>query len=253
MTFAHFFTLLAAMAVALPAAALEPEELGGLRIYSLFAEGCAAIAYAPVPTYQTPGGLRAGRLILDHPEYAKESQKACSFRPKALLQLEGSTVTRDVLTLEVGYEEPGLSIFAVQQGQGTAWYQGKSEQSTFWVKASDIRGAQYLSFENDLVFGVTLLTESCDARGRCQPLPAKVQELAVEAGNYNVETCYGNAYVFSDYDAKVVTLPTGRKAYKVQLAPSLVAKFGKELPLELLVPTYDFRGKWTGFHYSRGC
>ncbi len=225
----------------------EDMPLGGLRVPTLFAAECMAIPFEPADVFDAPGGLRIGQLVLDHPEYARKTTSTCSFRPVAYLRAEGRGSLVDIRRMEVGYEEPSLAVFKVSQHMGVFWVQGRTPTGSFWVPVTS--GRQYLSLERDLVQGLALLSESCDNEGRCQPLPESTVKLAQKAGEQRQDTCYGNAYDI----VTSVTLPDGRRAYEVQLAEALEPKYGKSLPLKALVPTRDYRGRWTGFFYSRGC
>lgn len=221
--------------------------LGGVRLPTLFAAECQAIPYAPVDVFDAPEGLRIGQLVLDHPEYARKTTTACSFRPAARLKPEGLGNLLPVQVGEVGYEEPALVAYQVQTRNNQLWVQGHSNTGAFWLPVQ--RGAQYVSLEQDLVQGLARFSETCDQWGRCTPVADNVQRLAAHAGEERADSCYGNAY---DIEG-VVTLPDGRRAYRVRLAETLEPKYADKLPLQALVPTYDYQRRWTGFFYSRGC
>ena len=196
-----------------------------------------------------------GRLVLDRPELAAQDQESCDERPVAQLERPGMPPVA-VDTLEVDYGEPAMAVLEVAGKQSSRWYRGRAGGITFWVRAQASKGArepQYLSFEHNLVFGIERIPEACDSTGRCRPISKEVQDLAAKAGQENEGTCYGNAYGFAEEVPDVVKLPGGRNAYRVVLDPALVPKYGKHLPLQLLVPTYDSSGAWTGFFYARGC
>lgn len=225
----------------------DPGVLGGLRAPTLFAPECLAIAYEPVEVFDSPEGLRIGHLVLDHPEYARKTQSSCSFRPVAHFRPEGRANMLPVHLMDVGYEEPALAVFKAQPLSSRLWVQGRTQLGHFWVPVD--QGRQYLSLERDLKQGLGSFTETCDELGRCTPVAARVEQLALQAGEERQDTCYGNAY---EVEA-IVTLPGGRAAYQVRLATTLEPKYEGKLPGTAFVPTYDFRGKWTGFFYSRGC
>lgn len=238
----------------LSAAATEPQILGGLSLPTLYAPECQAVPYEAITAYQAPGGLRLGKLVLDHPEYARESRSSCSFRPRVHLQPEGLNNLLPVVSIAVGYETPAMAVLETRRIGSVSWYRGQAENSSFWVRDEPEPSATlYRSYERHLVFGVALVSERCDEHGRCQPTTQSLQELAAQAGAERQDSCYGNAYDFVDSAEPLVTLPQGRKAYKVRLAPALAVKYGGKLPAELLVPTYDYHGQWTGFFFSRGC
>ncbi len=224
-----------------------PAELGGLRLPTHFAPECMAIPYEPLPVYDAPGGLRIGLLVLDHPEYARRTTRVCSFRPQPFFEVENNKRRVPVSVLEVGYEEAALSVYEVRTHQGVLWARGRTEQSNFWLPVSN--GAQYVSYERDLAQGLERFTEQCQPDTGCRPVSRELEALVRQAGEERRDGCYGNAY---DIEA-VVDLPGGRRGYRVRLAESLVPKYQGRLPEETVVPTYDYRGRWTGFFFSRGC
>ncbi len=229
--------------------------LGGLRMPALYSAGCQAIDYHPVATYQTPGGLRTGKLVLDHPEFAQETQESCSFRPSVRMRPEGFNREMTVASVEVAYEEPALAVFEVRRTASGTWFRGLADDIAFWVRSEDAGDrAQYFSYEKGLVQAVGTLSEACDDEGHCSPLPHDIQLLADEAGAERADSCLANAYDFMTEDGpSIEVLPNGRHVYHIRLAASLTVKYGKLLPAELRVPTYDYSGRWTGFYLSRGC
>lgn len=235
--------------------ALEPAVLGGLSLPTLYAPACRAVPYAAVTIYQSPGGLRIGKLVLDHPEYARETRASCSFMPRVMLQPEGLNNQLAVESIEVGYETPAMAVYETRRNGDRTWYRGQAENGSFWVPSNgEPYPTRYRSYERHLAMGVVLLSERCDELGRCQPTPPALQELAEQAGAERRDSCYGNAYEFSGaVEEALVSLPQGRRAYRVRLASELAVKYTGKLPAELLVPTYDYRGRWTGFFFSRGC
>lgn len=225
----------------------QPAELGGLRMPTHFAPECMAIRYSPVAVYESPGGLRIGKLVLDHPEYALKTLKSCSFRPKAQLEPEGSMNLQDVNVIEVGYEEPALAVYETRTHLGVLWVRGRTRMNTFWLPVA--AGREYLSYERELVQGLESLSEMCEEPEGCKPVSDLKRKLAERAGAERADSCYGNAYDIEE----LVQTPSGRWAYRVRLAESLIPKYGGKLPQEAIVPTYDYRGRWTGFFLSRGC
>ncbi len=93
------------------------------------------------------------------------------------------------------------------------------------------------------------MPETCTAQGRCTPTTASLQALVEQAGAAR-PGCYANAY---DIAGPMQVLPGGRRVYRVRLAPELTSAWGRRLPMEALVPTYDQQVRWTGFFYPRGC
>jgi hypothetical protein len=229
--------------------AREPADLGGLAIPSLSTPGCQAIAYQPVAVYDQPAGHPIGHLVLDHPEWARDGAGECDARPMIELAVQGQPAA-PVVTREVAYEHAVPAIFETRVHQGAAWYQVRSATGQLaWLNATAHPDWAYQSLASDLVQGLAQLPERCTAQGRCEPTPPELQALVQRAGAAR-PGCYGNAY---DIVGPVITLPGGRQAYRVSLAPELVAAWGKRLPLQALVPTYDRQQQWTGFFVARGC
>lgn len=249
MTASHALPVLALLALATGASAAEPAVLGGLRLPTLLTGECPAVAFKPVAAYlHADYGEPLGRLVLDRPELAAKDQPSCSARPVVHFQPAGGARGPKVEMVEVGYEELALAVYATRRHAGQLWVKGRTQAgASFWVEAPI--GAEYLSYERDLVQDLERFTETCDERGRCTPVLPRLQALAREAGQAREDTCYGNAFDITE----VFTLPGGRAAYRVRLAESLVPQYGSTLPREALVPTYDRSGTWTGFFYSRGC
>jgi hypothetical protein len=160
-----------------------------------------------------------------------------------------------VAVVEISRDEQGLAVLEVRKTGSGTWYRAQAENVSFWVRANEPgTTTRFLSYEQHLVSGVGLLSENCDELGRCKPLSQDVQALADQAGAERADTCFANAYEFTQEEgASVVVLPNGRKAYRLRLAEAIAPKYGKRLPAELLVPTYDYHGRWTGFFLPRGC
>jgi hypothetical protein len=217
--------------------------VGGLRIPGLFAPACQAIEYEPASVYDAPGGLRIGALVLDHPEYARESSAACVGSPVVGLQAEGRNSLVEVFQTAVGPDEPGLTVYQTTNFSGVTWVQGRTTTGAFWLPVS--RARQYLSLERDLVQGLARFSEICENKNRCQPTSETFMRSVQAAGEERPNARFNNAYNIISR----VTLSDGRGAYQVQLDRSLVPKFGKQLPLEALVPAVDYRGEVTGAFY----
>lgn len=219
-------------------------HIGAARLPSLFAPECNAVNYATVTVYDSPDGIRIGKLVLDHPEYVKTTQVPCVFKPEVYLTPEGTHQKLGVHVFELPQQETVLSVFEVSRYNGKLWAKGRTQYSTFWVPVTGAR--KYMSLEGDLKQGLRLFTEKCDELGRCQPTSAKLQKDVRAAASERPDGCGVSAYDIVD----TLTLPTGRKAYRIRMAPSLTLKYGQSLPLEALVPTYDYRGVWTGAFQS---
>lgn len=240
-------TLLASLLCGFSAYAKEPEQIGALRIPSLFSPACEAIVYQPVAVFDAPGGISLGRLVLDHPEYAIEPQSSCSFRPRVFFQPTGQKSLLEAKTMEVGYEEPALLVLEVREYRGALWVQGALQSSRFWLPAP--RASQLMTLEKELVHGLGGLPETCTSAGLCTPVSVTLQRLAQLAGEERADSCHGNAYDVTGFRV----LPSGRKVYEVQLAQSLAVKYAGKLPKNTLVPVRDLSDRWTGIFSSRGC
>lgn len=221
--------------------------LGVARLPTLFAKGCAGIAYEPVSVYDSPGGLRIGKLALDHPEYVLKPSQKCSFSAEVVFSSEGGSRQEGVQAFDLGQAEKGLSVYSTQTYQKVLWVQGNTRFGRFWLPIE--KGAQYQSLSQDLNQGLALLTETCDDSGQCTPVPAAVQRLAERAGLERADACRGNAYDVEN----IVTMPTGRAAYRVFLAETLAPKYQGKLPVTALVPVSDYKGNWTGLYVSSDC
>lgn len=231
------------------ALAREPADLGGISIPSLSSPGCQAIPYRALPVYHRPAGRLAGQLVLDHPEWADTSAESCDRRPSIQLDMDGHAAI-PLLTREIAYEHTVPAVFARQAHAGVWWYQIRDEQGReAWLPAPSSSPWRYLSLEADLVQGLARLPETCTQQGRCTPTTAKLQALVEQAGGER-PGCGGNAY---DMVGPVAVLPDGRRAYRVRLAPELMAAWGRRLPNHALVPTYDRQDRWTGQFFARGC
>lgn len=223
---------------------------GGLRLPTLLASPCAALAYAPVPVYDTPGGLRIGSLVLDEPRFHQKAMAAgtaCSFRAKLQFQPEGRVNKMDVVLLPINPQDSVLAVFANQSYDGKLWVQGRTQFGRFWVSVAE--GRQFENLERDLVQGLALFSERCDDLGRCTPVDDTTQRLVLKAGAERKDTCLGHAYEIEG----IQKLPDGRAVYVVSLAETLAPKYAGQLPMTAKVPIKDFRGRWTGLFSPEGC
>lgn len=231
------------------ASAREPADLGGLSIPSLSSPDCQAIAYQPVAAYDAPAGRRTGQLLLDPVPWARQADTPCEHRPQIQLAIAGQP-TAALLTREIANEYAVPAVFARRTHSGTVWYQLRDDRARqVWVPAPAAQHVRYVSLESDLVQGLATMPETCTPQGHCTPSPSSLQALVAQAGAAR-PGCYGNAY---DIVGPPVLLPGGRRAYRVSLAPELLAAWGRRLPRRALVPTYDQQVRWTGFFYPRGC
>lgn len=217
---------------------------------SLLAPACAPVPYEPLPVYDFPGGVRSGQLVLDRPEWAqpspREPNEPCLQSPQLQVQLEGQNSLVPAPVLKVR-DEPTLVVQEVQSGPQGIWLKFESNKRRFWLPLA--RGVMFKSLERDLVQGLGMFNEVCDTLGECRPTSTAQRRLADDAALTRSPNCPLPAYLVEG----VATLPTGRRAYQVRLAPELWPQFAHQLPVQALVPVRGFDGQWSGMFNPQPC
>lgn len=238
-----------------PAQARDPDLVGLLALRTLYPVSCHLADYQSVPVYDSPGGLRVGQLVLDHPEYAQADPPNCGFQPRVMLQPEGLQTLRPVQSAQLNATQQALVVLAVQHSAGADWYLAKAGFSQVWLSSEDLGKTQsYFDLISALTTGIAKPTETCTPDGQCQPLSEQRLQVVEKAGEDRPDSCYKNAYDLDTSQGTFLTrLPGGRLVYRAKLALSLVPKYQGKLPDKLLVPVYDDTGKWTGFHAPYPC
>lgn len=224
-----------------------PAPIGLARAPSLLGVGCSAVVYEPVPVFDSPGGVRIGKLVLDEPALVAKERKSCPYQPKLQFLPESQTVGWDVKVEARGTLEQAIAVYKVVDHARSLWLLGQSNVGSFWLPVA--RGVSYESYEVDLVQGLDLFSEQCEPDGRCTPVHPELQKKILRAGQERQDPCNPQAY---DIEG-VTVLQGGRKAYRVRLAEPLLARYADSLPVTALVPIKDFRGEWTGYFNPARC
>jgi len=243
MSFAVSFAVGSAT-LAQPAFANDVIEAYGVPA-TLLGAPCAAVPYAPIPAYAAVGGKVLGQLVLDHPEYVKETTESCSDLPLVQLQIE--EYTAPVAISEWSYETNGIGLYALAPVADDAtqlWTQAKADGRAFWIKLPIASVKMY----EELAYLPQDLTVVCTAPGQCAPAEADfTADLARSKGQ--VQSCYDEAYTIvgrasanglNYYELKREELNGGSAAFP-------------HLPETIYIPTRSETGQHTGYFYSRGC
>lgn len=235
---ALFTACLLTLFAAFPKASMA-EGLGYVELPTLNPAGCELNAYAPVSVYDSPNGVRIGKLVLDHPEYLTGGASPCAFQPVLYFNPEGSNRLLDVYVTTFPGKSDRLTAFSVDIRGSATWVQGKTQYTKFWLS---VPTSKYFSFSDDLAVGVSNLTETCDGLGRCSPTTLSVRQLVLKASDDRGDKCKPFAYDITE----VVRLPSGPKAYRIELAAKLLPKYGARLPRYALIRQKDHEGSLTG-------
>jgi hypothetical protein len=216
--------------------------LGMLQLPTLLAPACEAVpVFNEVPVFESPDGLRIGKLTLDRPDWVEAPEPGCSAQPQLVFQVDGQEAQHPVAISQLSKTLPAMAVYQEEQRNSGMWVQGRHRWGGFWVNAN--RAGQYLSLHRDMVQGLSRLSETCDNEGRCQPAPANWDKMLQQANAVRQAQGAHGAYEILGIERT----GAGRMVYVAKLSSGLRQFVEKGLPIWVRVPVIDYRGRWTGF------
>lgn len=217
-------------------------SIGMLTLPTLLSAPCEAVEnLREIDVYDSPDGLRIGKLTLDRLDWAKTAEPGCSALPQLVFQVEGQDTQNAVLLSEHARELPAMAVYREESRKSGVWVEGRHRWGGFWVNAT--QAGHYYSLYRDLVQGISRLSETCDDHGRCQPAPPEWDKLLRQANAIRQQRGDAGAYEILGIER----LDNGRLAYVVKLAAGLRQFEERGLPRFARIPILDYRGHWTGY------